>query len=44
MPELVDALKAAVAAGTAPSPDLRLALAQTYDPSVLRKAAGRQPG
>ncbi|TQF01425.1 HAD-IIIC family phosphatase [Kitasatospora acidiphila] len=38
MPELVDALKAAVAAGTAPSPDLRLALAQTYDPSVLRKA------
>ncbi|GAA1987043.1 HAD-IIIC family phosphatase [Kitasatospora viridis] len=38
MPELVDALKAAVAAGTAPSPDLRLALAQTEDTGVLRKA------
>ncbi|MDH6123007.1 FkbH-like protein [Kitasatospora sp. GAS204A] len=38
MPELVDALKAAVGAGTVPGPDLRLALIQTDDASVLRKA------
>ncbi|MCX4749985.1 hypothetical protein OG455_31460 [Kitasatospora sp. NBC_01287] len=39
MPELIEAVRQAVAAGRAPAPDVRLALAQSADP-VLLAAAG----
>ncbi|WP_344445749.1 hypothetical protein, partial [Kitasatospora nipponensis] len=38
MPELIEAVRQAVTAGTAPAPDVRLALAQTTDPAQLIEA------
>jgi predicted enzyme involved in methoxymalonyl-ACP biosynthesis len=40
MPELVEAVRQAVAAGAVPPPDVRLALAQSSDPAQLAVAGG----